>query len=82
MKMTGDIMVRALSAVSNSVHHKMIGENDYLKKLSDFVNKKENLITNVVDTNRYTTTKNLYTNSNQSKWLTYDIKAMQCNRDC
>ena len=68
MKMTGDIMVRALSAVSNSVHHQMIGETDYLKKFSEYVNKKEDLITNMVDTNRYTT-RNLDTNPEHSKWL-------------
>jgi len=83
MKMTGDIMVRALSAVSNSVHHKMIGENDYLKKLSDFVNKKENLITNVVETNRYPTTKNFYTNSNQkSKEFEWEGMLMRKHEWC
>ena len=41
MKMTGDIIIRALSAVSTAVNHSMISEEEYLKKYSDFVNKKD-----------------------------------------
>merc|ERR1719430_436662 len=55
MKMTGDVMVRALFAVNNSGHHKTMGEEDYLKKFSDFVDKKEDLSIDVDETNKYTT---------------------------
>jgi len=64
MKMTGDVMVRALFAVNNSAHHKTMGEEDYLKKFSDFVDKKEDLRINVDETNKYTA-MNLKTNSDE-----------------
>ena len=41
--MTGDMIIRALSAVSTVVNHSMLSEEEYLKKYSDFVNKKEEL---------------------------------------
>ena len=44
MKMTGEMMIRALSAVRTAVHHDMISEEDYVKKYSDFVRKKEDNI--------------------------------------
>jgi len=55
MKITGDVVVRALFAVNNSGHHKTMGEEDYLKKFSDFVDKKEDLSIDVDETNKYTT---------------------------
>jgi len=64
MKMTGDVMVRALFAVNNSGHHKTMGEEDYLKKFSDFVDKKEDLSIDVDETNKYTT-RNWKTNSEE-----------------
>jgi len=35
MRVTGETMVRALSAVSTAAHKKMISEEEYLKKYSD-----------------------------------------------
>ena len=76
MKMTGDVMVRALFAVNNSGHHKTMGEEDYLKKFSDFVDEKEDLSIDVDETNKYTT-RNWKTNSEESRLHTFDIRVAQ-----
>ena len=46
MKMTGEIMIRALSAVRTAVHHDIISEEEYIKKYSDFVGKKDDTLAN------------------------------------
>ena len=76
MKITGDVMVRALFAVNNSGHHKTMGEEDYLKKFSDFVDKKEDLSIDVDETNKYTT-RNWRPNSEESRLSTFDIRVTQ-----
>jgi len=41
LKMTGEIMIKALAALSATVHHKQISEEEYFEKFSDFVEKKK-----------------------------------------
>jgi len=52
MKMKGDVMIRALSAVRTAVHHDMISEQEYIKKYSDFVEMKEGTSANTDETNK------------------------------
>jgi len=44
MEMTGEMMIRALSAVRTAVHHDMISEEEYIKKYADFSGKRDDTI--------------------------------------
>jgi len=52
MKMTGGMVIRALSSVRTAVHHDMISEDEYIKKFHDFVGKKESTSANNDETNK------------------------------
>merc|ERR1719184_51425 len=55
MRVTGETMVRALSAVSTAAHKKMISEEEYLKKYSDFLENKEDILADRDESNKNNT---------------------------